>query len=328
MTEHELGIYTENLHFREPLGIPMDAQLEFSLLGQGEYNINHLFCHPVTGRQLVLRQSTDSQMHLKDQIGYEYGALELLQSSGRTPGPVFLNSAAGILVEQYLPGCTLSYRRDLRAAAECLAAIHGVPVPDHAPLLAPEDPMGAMLEECREMTQWYLSAPDAGRDTAQLLRELLELGQKRNIRSLPMPRCIINTELNSGNFIVDDRETAFLVDWEKPILGEPAQDLGHFLAPTTTFWKTDVILTEAEKEQFLRRYHAAAGESVPFEQLRSRVREYEAINCLRGVSWCAMAWVQYQDPARPIRNASTFRKIGAYLDPAFLEQIRSRYFSR
>ena len=32
-----------------------------------------------------------------------------------------------------------------------------------------------------------------------------------------------------------------MIDWEKPLWGDPAQDLGHMLAPTTTFWKTDVI---------------------------------------------------------------------------------------
>ena len=46
----------------------------------------------------------------------------------------------------------------------------------------------------------------------------------------------------------------YLVDWEKPLYGDPVQDLGHFLAPTTTFWKTDVILTEEEMADFTRKY--------------------------------------------------------------------------
>lgn len=34
----------------------------------------------------------------------------------------------------------------------------------------------------------------------------------------------------------------------------PPQDLGHFLAPTTTFWKTDVILDQDRIDAFLDTY--------------------------------------------------------------------------
>ena len=53
---------------------------------------------------------------------------------------------------------------------------------------------------------------------------------------------MVNTELNSGNFLINEGARSYLVDWEKPLLSEAAQDLAHFLAPTTTFWKTDTIL--------------------------------------------------------------------------------------
>ena len=35
--------------FLSPLGIPDGTGLEFSVLGQGEYNLNYVFTHPVTG---------------------------------------------------------------------------------------------------------------------------------------------------------------------------------------------------------------------------------------------------------------------------------------
>ena len=81
------------------------------------------------------------------------------------------------------------------------------------------------------------------------IRRLLELGQEKinEIRDYSGYRCCINTELNSGNFLMNGAgKDNYLVDWEKPLYGDPVQDLGHFLAPTTTFWKTDLILTEEE----------------------------------------------------------------------------------
>ena len=74
--------------FLNPLGIPAGTELKFTVLGQGEYNLNYVFTHPATNQKLVLRINTGSQMHLHDQIAYEYAALEYLQSSGRTPKPV------------------------------------------------------------------------------------------------------------------------------------------------------------------------------------------------------------------------------------------------
>ena len=50
--------------FLAPLDIPTGTQLEFTVLGQGEYNLNYVFSHPVTGKKLVLRINTGSQMHL------------------------------------------------------------------------------------------------------------------------------------------------------------------------------------------------------------------------------------------------------------------------
>ena len=48
--------------------------------------------------------------------------------------------------------------------------------------------------------------------------------------------CIINTELNSGNFLIGEgKENSYVIDWEKALIGECEQDLAHFLAPTTTF---------------------------------------------------------------------------------------------
>ena len=39
--------------------------------------------------------------------------------------------------------------------------------------------------------------------------------------------------------IGNSKEDSYIIDWEKALIGECEQDLAHFLAPTTTFWKTD-----------------------------------------------------------------------------------------
>ena len=116
------------------------------------------------------------------------------------------------------------------------------------------------------------------------------------------------------------------MDWEKPLYGDPAQDIGHFLAPTTTFWKTDVILGRDEMDDFISVYEKSVAGRFDTCGLRDRVNVYIPINCLRGITWCAMAWVQYKDPQRLIANESTRIKLEQYLDMEFLQRIERDYF--
>ena len=58
-------------------------------LAQGEYNLNYLLTGE--GTRLVLRVNIGTQIGREDQIVYEYASLKLLQSSGVTPIPHFVD---------------------------------------------------------------------------------------------------------------------------------------------------------------------------------------------------------------------------------------------
>lgn len=318
--------YLKSSAFLAPLGIPEGTALNFSLLGQGEYNLNYVFTHPVTGQKLVLRINRGSQMHLTDQIGYEFSALEALMPSGRTPEPQLCCRELGLLVMGWLPGRALDYRQDMPVAAEILADIHCVPVPEGCPLLRPTAPALAIYQECLEMVQHYFSWEQADLKVASVLKELIaEIGKLPLSAPSEAPRCIVSTELNSGNFLIDPAGRSFLVDWEKPLISEPAQDLGHFLAPTTTFWKTDVILTAQEVREFSDQYIAAVGNRMDCTTLKSRLPLFFTVTCLRGVTWCAMAYREYCQPGRALCNPDTFSKLQSYLKPEFLENLLETY---
>ena len=315
--------------YRKALGLPGEVTEQYRLLAQGEYNRNYLFTHPVTGKKLLLRVNCGSQMHLENQIQYEYDTLKLLENSGRTPRAYYADGSLkklphGVLVMEFLPGHELNYRTELSFAAGCLADIHSVPVGDDTHLLRPEDPLRAVLEECEAMVKVYMDAPGEDAKKKDMLRRLLEMGWERLLKSGKKAdyACCINTELNSTNFLIGGEQGGnFLIDWEKPLYGEPAQDLGHFLAPTTTFWKTDVILGEEETAEFIRQYKKQVSGRFDTEGIRERTYTYIPITCLRGVTWCAMAWVEYQRPDRLLFNQSTFEKLKAYLSWDFLNYV-------
>ena len=157
--------------YRKALGLPGEVTEQYRLLAQGEYNRNYLFTHPVTGKKLLLRVNCGSQMHLENQIQYEYDTLKLLENSGRTPRAYYADGSLkklphGVLVMEFLPGHELNYRTELSFAAGCLADIHSVPVGDDTHLLRPEDPLRAVLEECEamgyDMSAYRENKPKAG----------------------------------------------------------------------------------------------------------------------------------------------------------------------
>ena len=126
-----LNEYVKNEKYRKALNLPNEQEEEYTMLAQGEYNINYSFTHPKTGKKLLLRVNCGSQMHLENQIGYECHALQLLEASGRTPKVLYVDGSRkfldhGVLVMEYLPGKALDYHTDLKYAAECLADIHSV----------------------------------------------------------------------------------------------------------------------------------------------------------------------------------------------------------
>ncbi|MBQ3105259.1 MAG: aminoglycoside phosphotransferase family protein [Lachnospiraceae bacterium] len=326
--------YTQTAYFKEALEIPRQEEVEFRLLAQGEYNINYEFWHPVRKERMLLRVNCQSQMHLKHQIEYEANALQLLKSSGRVPGVYFVDGSKkkldhGIMVMEYLPGRALNYHKDLEKAAEILADIHSVEMPEKCGLIHPKDPLRAILEECEAMVKTYMESPFGKEHTKKKIRMLLDREWKRIAaeegKRSQMRHCCINTELNSTNFLINaGGRSDYLIDWEKPLLGEVAQDLGHFLAPTTTFWKTDVILSHIQTEEFLETYIEKVGGRFSVEGLKERVHNFVPVTCMRGITWCAMAWIQYRDPEKLIINESTLHKLEAYLSDAFLGYIEER----
>ena len=86
------------------------------------------------------------------------------------------------------------------------------------------------------------------------------------------------------------------------MISVPEQYLSHFLVPTTTNWKTSTILNRAQREAFLDEYEQAVAGRFPTQGLHERLDAYLTVTCLRGITWCAMACVDYTDGGPGLRN--------------------------
>lgn len=318
-----LGEAGLDIDTKEDLLLAETGYNNIKLLGAGEYNINFTFDEGDLKK--VLRINMKSQMNLENQIEYEYETLQLLKDSGVTPKPYDLVTKTNLLPYKYLTmeflkGRPLNYKTDMHIAAYLLSKVHNTLYGDNN-LINATNPFQLMFDECKQMAGEYLSWDKADEKVSFYINRFLEkcltlIPEKYSIAN----PCIINTELNSGNFLIGEgKEDSYVIDWEKALIGECEQDLAHFLAPTTTFWKTDIILSENEINEFLEEYRNYRN----FD--RKRFERYLIFNCLRGVTWCSMAFRQYSENDKMLMDGTTFKKIASYIELEFLEKV-SVYF--
>jgi aminoglycoside phosphotransferase (APT) family kinase protein len=325
--QKEIKKYSSKRDFQIAIGITENVEVEF--LAQGEYNINYLLKDGED--KFVMRINLGSQMDLKDQIGYEFHALEKLAPSGVAPRPYYLDNTKeelpyGMLVMEYLSGRSLKYQYDLKAAAEVFAKIHELSISDDTILIKEEKPLTAIWNECSGLIEHYLESDLADKEIKDFLIEmkenLFEKKEKEKEIIELLSFSIVNTEVNSGNFIINENNNkAYLVDWQKPLITSPLQDLSHFMVPTTTLWKTDFIFNQGEEEEFIHHYINARNLKISYQELLSALKIFNQFSAMRGVSWSAMAWVEYQQPGRLIKNEDTFKTMDNYLRRDFLEML-------
>jgi len=321
--------YCNREDVRAALGITSVVGAEF--LAQGEYNINYVLT--VSGqKRFVFRINTASQLLLDNQIAYEYNALKGLQASGVTPTPLYLDDSKcdfeyGILIMNYLEGRPLNYLTDLSTAAKLFARVHSLPYQNFEHLLIKEE--GLCHARVVEGTRWlvdYNSCLQAPLVTKRILDKLLMYCVKHEGRDRDFERepwlVVNNTEVNSHNFIIGEHKQ-YIIDWEKPVISDPVQDITQFLAPTTTLWKSPHRLTNHQIKEFYKEYALNFDDRA--KTLEERVNWYKPFLYLRALSWCAHAWVTYQDETRIIQNKETYQRINTYLQEEFLKDLLSDY---
>ena len=317
--------------YRQALNLPDDVTEAYDDFAHGEYNQNFLFSHPITGQRLILRVERGSQMGLDDQIGYEFEALKALDTCKRTPKALYCDGTrkickSGVLVEEFLPGVKLDYENDyhLSEAASIFADVHSFLFPDDCTLLKANNAFAEMLAECEKMAHAYMVSDIVKpKVKAQIERLLAEANFIIGNGGLETERySIVNTEVNNTNFLINECDKpSYLIDWEKPLIADPAQDIGHFLADTTTFWKTDFFFTKEQKENFVEDYICKIAGRFTDSHLKERCLKFANFTCLRGITWCAMASVEYAHASKDILDPVTAEKLTHYLDVSYLESV-------
>ncbi|MEE0846047.1 MAG: phosphotransferase [Eggerthellaceae bacterium] len=342
-----------NAALREALDVPRNAELVPSYLGEGEHNRNFQFAHPVTDEQFVLRINTVPQPFHDNQVRYEFSALKLLKPCGRTPKPLYLDDSPqapgeGAMVIGFCEGDALDFDHlrpgEVQCAIQLMADIHAVHLPDGIAntLYRPADPLRALFDECLQRFKAYQASGVEDASLTRWTERFIAAAQDALATPCQPQDCthIVNTETLASHFLIPEASAraaaqnapgwrehpGFFIDWERPIIGEVAQDLAYFVAPTTTFWDSEFMFPADQATDLVESYWDAVGGRFPRKGFDARFRAWSMMTALRSTTWFCKALPDYRVGGAGRITEKTMRKFPTYLSDEFMEMLAKDCF--
>ena len=310
----------------------------------------------IRGRGLVLRVPRYSQFGFApgDNLAYQTACFQRAAPSRATPGlrgviPPGDGIAWGALVVDEIVGRSPVLPGDLDSMAECLAAIHVLPLPPPAarpPLMVHSDPLAGIVGFILAQAA-YLPEAGLARDAEGQLADEIEWARRlaAAMEGREQPVTLVATDTHPGNFLVEPDGRAVFVDLEKALYGSPAVDLAHASVYTSTMWDPDcaAALVTADVAAFYDHYLSCVPVTLA-DQLRPWLTPMRRLTWLRTTTWCAKwrveaakaptdggagdavatsSWsAQRHDPAL---IAAVRARIDDYFDPATIARIRAEW---
>jgi aminoglycoside phosphotransferase (APT) family kinase protein len=120
----------------------------------------------------------------------------------------------------------------------------------------------------------------------------------------PVEPRLVHGDFRLGNFIVDERGLAAVIDWELAHLGDPAEDVGWLCIRSWRFGNDDrPVAGVGQLDAFVSAYEAAGGEPTD----RARVRYWEAFG---NVKWAVICARQAHDHLTGVRRSHELASLG------------------
>ena len=329
---------------RSELGIAQGEKLIAVPLAQGEHNANFTFEHPSSEKKLVLRMNYESQLGLDKQVSYEACALRALESSGRTAHVLFVDDSKhlinhGVLVTEFFEGSWLNFHNPahVHEAARILADVHSVVPCSGCGLIQADNPLRSQFDTCVGFFERYSASSFADSLVVEYLERFIRCVE--GVLDIPVAAAdknhIQNTEAVPSHFLIpraadscSSEAKGHMVDWEKPVIGEVAQDIAYFMSPTTTIWDTDYLFDATARQTFIDAYWRAVDGRFSRGSFDERYEAYVMSNALLGVSWSCNALIDYAGNNKALKNQKTANLLGVYVSEAFLKRVWRDCFER
>lgn len=330
-----------NQELRNALDIK-GADLSLELLGSGEHNENYLFCDIATGKNFVLRINMVSQPFHDNQIAYEREALKALETSKRTPLALYADCSRrligkDVMVITYCPGRELDFddlrKGDLERALRIMADVHSIKAPECSSLHRPKSPFDELFGECMNRYRLYLESGFADKRITAWAERFIDSVKPCLFKDLGPGSTghVINTETLPSHFLLGDSpdiesEPGFFIDWERPIIGDVAQDIAYFTSPTTTFWDSSYLMPKSKSLECVELYWRAVARRFAVGDFDRRFKAWRMLTALRSTTWCCKAYALQHAGKAPFMTQKAAEKLPAYLSEDFMELVWDECF--
>ncbi|MGD1868238.1 MAG: hypothetical protein ACFB0F_01700 [Neomegalonema sp.] len=251
------------------------------------------------GTGWIARVPKQSQMQLEaaDNLAYQSACYTRASISGHAPKlahllPPKADLPRGALIVEEIIGRPARLPEDLEAIMIALAAIHALPTPaaagEHAPLLAPADPLRDLLEEIEEQSA-YIAAAGVAPETEDVIQRGVEMLRTLALQEARPSKRLISFDAHPGNFLIDSAGKAVLVDLEKCRYSAPQLDIAHATLYTSTTWdvQSHAVLSVEEAACAHDWWLGAIGSRDWAQDARSWLLPMRRAMWLWSLTWCA-----------------------------------------
>ncbi len=250
------------------------------------------------GRGVLLRVPKQSQFALSAErnLSYQAACFERVSASGRAPrlsGVIAPHPhiPMGALLVEHIEGRPPRLPEDLPALADCMARVHALPLPPEMarpPLADHTDPVGGAMAEIEAQTAFLDEAELGAEARAEIEDELAwARGFAGEIADRTQPVTLVLTDTHPGNFLIDARGHAIIVDLEKALYGSPGTDLAHATIYSSTTWDPDTWADlSLEQVAAYYRHYLELLEPGLAQRLRPWLVPMRRITMLRAITWC------------------------------------------
>jgi thiamine kinase-like enzyme len=208
-----------------------------------------------SGQLARIPKQSQMQLSASDNLAYQAACFERASGSGHTPRlhGALLPTAdlpRGALIVEEIVGRPARLPGDLPAIMRALAAIHRGVVPEagqRAPLRDAEDPLADLLAEVGAQATFIDEAQLDSDVRTTIEHEIATFAELVAAPTRPT-KSLIAFDAHPGNFLIDTRGRAILVDLEKARYAYPPLDLAHATLYTSTTWDiaSSVDLSQTE----------------------------------------------------------------------------------
>lgn len=273
-------------------------------------------------------------------IRYQAESFRRAWASGRVPRLIAAIAPApglpsGALVIEEIKGRPPRVPTEMPAIADCLARIHSLPVPPPAerpPLYDHADPALGTLQVVERNAE-FLKAAGALPGTLKAVSEEIAWARRfaADAKGKDQPVTLVASDTHPGNFLIDARGVAMLVDVEKMIYGSPAIDLAHATLRVSTAWDIDcgAVLVADDVRGFYRDYLARIDADLA-RRLMPWLAPMRRLTWLRTTTWASRFKVETVDAGKLGDAGTAFlrhvrARIADILDPATVAAMRGEW---